>query len=314
MSVDVHSAINRIFQEFRTDMLGAFDQAPRIWPSFAMEIPSSSRSTLHAWLGNQATVKEWLGARKSNSLGTRTWEVLNREFELTFEFEANQIADDMSGLVASALMQARSSGVKFARHEDLLLAATLEAGLTSACWDGQNFFDGSHPVDVDGLTSGTYSNSLTSSPLTHANFNAALVAQRKFKLEDGSPMVPPGANLTLIVPPALELAASQILLVKNLTSAAAIGLFGTSGASENPLIGKASIVVNPYLTSDTRWYLGASDGIVKPLMLQRRSPLETSEIGPGSQLYFDKKKIQVGSNARYAASYTLPQLMITGNA
>lgn len=312
MSVNYEAAINRVFQEFRTDIIAAFNEAPRVWMKYAMVIPSSSRSTLHAWLANQAAVREWIGPRRAKSMGTRHWEVTNRQFELTYEFEVNQLRDDLSGLAAQAVAQARQMGVKFARHEDLLVAQTLEAGLTALCYDGQYFFDTDHPVDLEGITSGTFANSLPSSALTHKNFDTAYTKLHQFKLEDGSPMVPPGTKLNLIVPPALRNKAEQILIVKNLTPAAAIDLFNTTGASDNPLVGKAEIIENAYLTSDTRWYLTVDDGYMKPLMLQQRQGLEMMEQGIGSPIYFAEKKIQIGGDARYEASYTLPQLAITG--
>lgn len=306
MGVNVKAAANRVYQEFRTDFLRANDEAPRNWQGYAMEIPSRSRSTLHAWLANQAVVREWLGPRRARNMSTRTWEVVNRKWELTYEFERDQIEDDLDGLVSAALIEARRSGYKFARHEDLLVAATLEAGITALCWDGQFFFDTDHPIDIDGVTSGTYSNKLNLA-LSHANFQTALTTMLRWKNEDGSPMVQRG-SLALKVPPELELTAKQIVEIDQLTPAAAYGLFGTSGVSKNPLVGAAKLDVDQYLTDTTAWYLLASDGPVKPLMLQRRRPLEIVEEGEGSALYFEEEKIRIGSSARYTASYTLPQL------
>jgi phage major head subunit gpT-like protein len=314
MSVNVQVAINRIFQEFNTSLLQSFNDSPRVHPAYALEVPSSSRSTLHAWLGDQATVQEWFGKRKARSMGTRNWEIVNRNWELTYSFEANQIADDLSGLVAAAVMKARSNGVKWARHEDSLCASVLEAGPTSLCYDGQDFFSGFHPVDIEGITSGTFSNLNTSSPLTHANFNTAMVQMHNYKLEDGSPMVPPGTSLVLMVPPALRLKAMQIVTIPVLTAAATYGLYGTSGPSDNPFVGAAQIVENAYLTSDTTWYLIANDAGMKPILMQRRQGVETNELGPGSQLYFEEKKIQIGGDARYSCSYSFPQLAIQNTA
>jgi phage major head subunit gpT-like protein len=314
MSAKTVAAINRIYQEFKTDAIKEFDAAPRLWQEYAMEVPSSARSSLHAWLANQASVREWLGSRQAKGMSTRSWEVFNRKWELTYEFERDQIDDDLSGLMASAIMQARSLGEKFARHEDLLIAQALEAGLTSACFDGQNYFDTSHPVDIDGYTSGTFSNKLTTSALNHSNYNTALVKLMSFKNADGSPMVANLNGLLLMVPPALKLTAQQIVEVQSLTPASSIALFGTSGASQNPLYGSARVVVNPYLTSTTRYFLIAAGGMVKPVMLQRRRPLETQEIAEGSDLWFKEEKILIGGSARYAASYTLPQLAICADA
>lgn len=310
MAVDVQGAINRIFQQFDINRIKAFNEAPVVWSKYAMETTSSSRSTLLAWLGNQGVVREWLGSRVQNEMGTRSWEIINREWELSYTFKVNQIRDDLTGLIADAVMMARQNGAQWAQHEDLLCANTLEAGLTATCYDGQPFFDTAHPVDVDGITTGTYSNKL-SGVLTHANFNAALVQRSKFKLENGAPMIPPGSKLYLVVPPDLDLAADQILVVKNLSAAASYGLFGTAGMSENPLVGKAEKVVNAYLTSTTRWYLTTEYNGMKPIILQRRQGVEQQELGPGSQPYYDKKEIKIGGDARYAASYSLPPLAIT---
>lgn len=311
MSVNVQANINRVFQEFDTELLKSFDEAPVIWPSYAMEVPSSSRSTLHAWLGDQAVVREWLGKRKQNSMGTRFWEVVNRNWELTYGFEVNQIQDDLSGLTQSAVMRARSDGRKWARHQDLLIAQTLEAGITKNCYDGQAFFSTSHPNDIEGITAGVFSNLLTgANALSHAAFNTCMVNILGFKLEDGAPMVPAGSKFNLIVPPALKLAGTQIVKEASLTAAAAYGLYGTNGASNNPFVGAAELIVNQYLTSTTAWYLTVDDAGIKPLMFQRRQAVETNELGPGSQLYFDEKKVQIGMDARYEASYTFPQLAV----
>ncbi len=311
MSVNTQAAINRIYQEFDTTLLKSFDEAPVIWPAYAMEMPSSARSTIHAWLGDQAVVREWFGKRKLNSMGTRNWEVVNRNWELSYGFDVNQIADDLSGLTAAAVMRARSDGRKWARHQDLLVAATLEAGTSKNCYDGQAFFSTSHPNDIEGITSGTFSNLLTgSNALSHAAFNTAMVQMHSYKLEDGSPMVPPGSRFNLIVPPALRLAGLQIVKEASLTPAAAYGLYGTSGASDNPFVGAATLVENAFLTSTTAWYLTVDDAGIKPLVFQRRQGVEVNELGIGSQLYFDEKKVQIGMDARYEASYTFPQLAI----
>ena len=314
MSVDVRAEISRIFQEFNTTMMEAFDDAPRVWEAFGVEIPSSSRSTLHGWLADQAVVREWKGKRKLNSMGTRFWEVINRDWELSYSFEVNQIRDDLSGLVTAALMRARSDGKKWARHEDLLMATTLALGTSMPCFDGQFFFDTDHPVDPDGIVPGTFSNSLNLA-LTHAAFYTVLQTLETFLLEDGSPMVAPDAELTLVAPPALRPQAESILLVKNLTPAASFALFGTSGVSENPLFGRAKLLINPWLTqfSTTRWYVTAKDGDMRPLMMQRRQAVETNEQGVGSQLYFDEKKVSIGQDSRYEASYTFPQLAVTSS-
>ncbi len=312
MSLTVSAAANRIFQEFRTDFFQEFDRGLTLWRTFGMEIPVNSRSTLFAWIANQNAVREWIGPRQAKDMSTRTWEVFTRKFELTYGFTRDQIDDDLSGLMAQALMEARNQGKKWLRHEDLLMTSARTNGTTNDCWDGQPFYNGSHPIDPDGYTSGTFSNLITATPLTHAGAQTALARFRQFKNADGSPMFPFLDGLVCVVPTGLELQARQVFETKELTTAASYGLAGTGGMSENPLYGRAKVQVNPYLdtTSQTTWYMDVTSEPMKPYALLRRRPLEMKEEGPTSSLFFEEERIRIGSDARYDATFTLPQLSI----
>ncbi len=309
--INTESAINRVFQEYSTELLKELDAAPEVSSKYAMEVPSSSRSTLHGWLADQSSVKEWLGKRKVQTMGTRHWEVINRHFELTYGFDVNQISDDLSGLVAQAVMKARSNQSKWARHKDLLCAQALEAGTSVNCYDGQFFFDSDHPTDLEGITTGTFDNTI-SGALSFANAYVALKRLRSFKNSDGSPMVPPGTKLKLMHPPALMDSVDAILNTKQLTTAASYALFGNGGTSDNPLYDRMEPVENQYLTSDTAWYVIAEADGIKPVMFQRRQAIETREQGFGSRIYFEENKVEIGTDARYEASVTLPQLALRG--
>ncbi len=309
--INTESAINRVFQEYSTELIKELDAAPEVSSKYAMEVPSSSRSTLHGWLADQSSVKEWNGRRKVQSMGTRHLEVINRHFELTYGFDVNQIVDDLSGLVAQAVMKARSNQSKWARHKDLLCAQTLEAGVSTNCYDGQFLFDTDHPTDLEGLTSGTFDNTI-SGALGFTTLYTALKRQKGFKNSDGSPMVPPGTKLKLMYPSALMDTVDSILSTKSLTSAATYALFGTSGASDNPLYDKLEPVENQYLTSDTAWYVVAEADGIMPIMFQRRQAIETREQGYGSAIYYAENRVEVGTDARYEAAGTLPQLILRG--
>jgi phage major head subunit gpT-like protein len=69
--------------------------------------------------------------------------------------------------------------------------------------------------------------------------------------------------------------------------------------------------MNPYMNNEPGvWYLAAEDAGLRPIMLQRRQAVESQELGPGSQRYFDRKEYSIGQDARYECSYTHPQLML----
>lgn len=312
MSVAVTPAANRIFQEFDTEFIRALATSqPPVWRQFGMEVPSSSKSTLHAWLSDEAQVREWKGARVLNEMGTLSWEVFNRDWELSWKFKDQQIKDDLAGIVALAIQRARGYAAKWVRHEDSLMATIVQSGVSKPCYDGQNFFSASHPNDPLGIVSGTFQNYYTAKPLNHANLMFGLQKFQSIKLPDGSPWIGPGSKIKLVHEVSNIFNVKQ--LVKNgwLTPATAFALSGTSGPSENPLVGAADPVLNQYMNNENGvWYLAAEVDGLSPLMLQRRQDVESDEIGPGSQLFFEHKEYRIGQDARHDGSYTHPQLMM----
>lgn len=315
MSVTLNPALNRFYQEVRKDFDTSFAGVARLWTAFGMEVPSSSKSTIQAWLGDLPQVREWLGPRVAKSLGTRQWSITNRAWESTLELNRYDLDDDLDGTIAqAATVKVPAMAEEFGYHEDLLMAQTLESGLSANCYDGQTFFSTSHPYDVDGYTSGTFSNKLTTTALTAGNFGVARTQFLKFKRENGMPM--PGVQqLLLVVPPALETTARQIIQSDYLVPSAAFGAIGTGGASKNIFQGTAQLQVNQYLTSDTRWYLAAVGGRMKPMVFQRRQmPRLVRKDQDTDDNVVERNVYVYAADARYNASYGLPHLMVCADA
>lgn len=312
MSVVNNPAANRIYQQFDTEFIKALDGSPPpVWRNFGMEVPSSSKSTLHEWLSDEAQVREWKGSRVLNEMGTVVWEVFNRDWEISWKFKDQQIKDDLAGLVALAIQRARGYAAKWIRHEDTLMAQIVQAGVSKPCYDGQNFFSSSHPIDPLNIVSGTFPNYFTAKPLNHANLMFGLQKFLSIKQPDGSPWVGPGSKVKLVHEVSNMFAVKQLLTSGWLTPATAFALSGTSGPSENPLQGAATPALNQYMNNETGvWYLAAEVDGLSPTMLQKRQDVESDEIGPGSQLFFERKEYRIGQDARHEGSYTHPQLMM----
>lgn len=313
MAVNVKSAAQRVYQEWNKSLMaGRAAAPPPIHPAFSVEVPSGGKFTVHSWFLNQARPKRWSGKREFNNLSTQTWTVHNdEEYALDYEFERNELEDDIDGLVMNAVAAARSSGSKWAQQEDYLCALALEAGATSTCHDGQNFFDDAHPYDPDGIgTSGTFDNDLTLA-LNNGNLNDALDVFASIVAEDGMPILS-SEPVNLVVPVALRRDALDATYDGVVSTAAARGLFSANAPAPNLLSQAVKVVVNPYLNLDganpTAWYLTRGDGIVKPIMFQRRRALETYELGQDSEIFIMEKKIRFGGDARHKASYTKPSL------
>lgn len=114
-------------------------------------------------------------------------------------------------------------------------------------------------------------NAPTALPLTADNLDAAITAVTSRKDESGRPVVVPG--LVLVVPPALETAASRILNATEIEISDATT--GTKVRVGNYLRGKVTLVVDPWLTviatdnkAATRWFLLPTPSSPRPALAE----------------------------------------------
>lgn len=304
------ATLNRVYQNLDKSYQDAYKAVQKLYPSFTMEVPSSTRSNLYAWLGMLPQVREWIGERQAASIGTRTYELVNKHWELSFAIDKNDVEDNTFFSFSTVAGQI---GEQFAKHPDKLLASVIEAGLNDLCFDGQQFFDTDHPINPDSALAGTYSNKLTTSALTFANYATARTTMMSYKAEDGTPLAPP-TDLILMVPPALEMTAKQIVEAEWMSPTALYGEATSGAPSMNILRGSAKVLMNPYLSSDSRWYLLNVSSSIKPFVLQtRKAPQFVALDRPDDANVFAKKQFIYGSDARYAAGYTFPFLALTAD-
>lgn len=135
--------LSGIYRSFRTIFNGAFDGAPSHWPLLAMQVPSEGRSIDYKWLGDFPMLREWVGERLIRDLSAFHYEITNKDYEATIEVDRNDIEDDQIG-VYTPMIQGLAVAAK--QHPDILVFGLLKAGFSTACFDGQYFFDTEHPV------------------------------------------------------------------------------------------------------------------------------------------------------------------------
>ena len=297
----------KVFNEVQTD-----------WQKYATEIPSSTKQNAYAWLDllTDGGLREWIGERVRLNLSVRDYVLPNKLFERTLRVRRTDIEDDQYGVYNARVDRlARAAKV----WPELLLATLIEGGAasTALCYDGQPFFSASHPIDIDNPStsaSNLFSNyDASGKALTAANYSAARTAMMKLKGRDGTPL---GINpRLLVVPPALDITAREILKTSWMATATPAGVIAASVPSENVLSGTADIVVNRYLTSDTAWYLLDPEKEMMPFIFQLRSPPElTPRVSPDSEPVFNRDEFEWGIRARGAVGYTLPQFCYKGIA
>ncbi|MDT4802931.1 Mu-like prophage major head subunit gpT [compost metagenome] len=152
MAVTVSPAIlAALFQAYRAEFQKALDAALQTtqWAKVATLVPSTAAGNLYPWLGQFPMLREWIGERVLQNMATHGYAIQNRKFEGTVTIGRDLVEDDQAGVFLPMFAE---MGRAAAYHPESLVFELLKAGFTTACYDGQNFFDTEHPVypNVDG--------------------------------------------------------------------------------------------------------------------------------------------------------------------
>lgn len=274
---------------------GAASATP-FYPTLCTEIQSKGADEKYGMLGSMPGVREWLGDRQFKKLRAGDFTIANREWENSVEFEKNDIDDDRMGLAEGL---ASDFGAEAICHPDELLLEALVAGETTACFDGQYFFDTDHAWGV----SGSQDNDLSATAATDTTptaaefktaFNAARVKMLGYVNDHGKKLNRPvirGANKFLcLVPLEMQQAAEE-------GTAAAL----TTNGGTNVVIDKPEIVVCPALTDSTKFYTFLMEGTLKPFVFQKRRDIRPPTWKGADDPEF--KVLKMMTDARYNLGY-----------
>lgn len=144
--------LSALFTGYRSEYQRAFTDTPTDWQRIATEVPSSSSSNTYGWLGQFPAFREWVGDRVLRDMASHAYTVVNKKFESSVSVPRDAIEDDEIG-VYGPLFQEMGRAAR--AHPDELVFALLKAGLTTTCYDGQNFFDTDHPLYPNSDGTGT---------------------------------------------------------------------------------------------------------------------------------------------------------------
>lgn len=144
---------NNLIAALRPGFSAAFEKgkakAPGQWQQIATLMPSANASTTYGWLGQFPKLREWVGQRSVKSMQEHGYSLTNKLYESTVGVKRTDIEDDNLGIYTPLFEE---MGYAAATHPDELVFSLLGKGLSTLCYDGQNFFDTDHPVypEVDG--------------------------------------------------------------------------------------------------------------------------------------------------------------------
>lgn len=253
-----------------------------IYPQLTTEVPSTKSSEDYGWLWNTPDLKEWKDERAPKLLLENWFTLVNKDYEASIAVHRNTIKDDQYGQV-----KIRVQWMAYAAWKgyDRIFAEVIEAWSSTLCYDGQNFFDTDHAEGA----SWTQSNYEASGrALTVANAKIVYTNMTNFKDDQ---WLPAGVKPThVVVPEALRFAAEEIF-----------NPMGTGDTNVNTAMKwMCKVIVDPFFTDATRWYMVDLSQPVKPFIFQNRQPLEWSE---DLTSLFKRKEILYGVDWRFVFGY-----------
>jgi len=276
-----------IFTGFNVLFNKALTEVEPLYNNVATVTTSTTDTETYAWLGDIPGMREWVGDREIQNLSGSDYSIKNKPFELTVGVPREVVEDDKLGLYnTSVQMLGQSAAV----HPDELIFALLASGFTSKCYDGETFFADGHKVGKK-----TTSNKGTDKLSLEAYIAARSAMMSQTNSKGRALAIVPDL---LVVPPALEAAARDILVADYING------------TRNTMQGTAKLLVVPQLAGkDTAWYLLATSRPVKPLIFQERTkPQFVSMTAETDENVFYAKKFVYGVDYRGNAGFGFWQM------
>lgn len=132
-----------LFKAFNAAFNTGFRSAETYWQRVATAVPSTTKEEHYAWLGQFPKLREWIGDRQLKSMAAHDYSIINKKYEATIEVPRDDLDDDTYGVYTPLFQE---MGYSAATHPDELVFGLLALGISTLCYDGQNFFDADHPV------------------------------------------------------------------------------------------------------------------------------------------------------------------------
>ncbi len=267
----------------------AFEETVVNYPKIAMTVPSESRDTTYAWMGQIPMMREWIGAREIQNLMTYDYVIKNRNFELTTSIPVNDIADDQYGVYTPLMSE---MGFSAKKHPDVLTFDLLGKGFEEKGYDKVPFFSAKHPM---GKSKKVQSN-IGTKKLCATSYAEARAAMMTVKGENERTL-----NIVpdlLVVTPQNEAVARELLFADLIA--------GSSNVNKNT----CELLVVPELTDYAdQWYLFCTKRYVKPFVYQLREKpkLVCKNKETDDNVFFDDE-ILYGIKGRYNVGFGLWQL------
>lgn len=267
-------------------------------PGVSNLFQSNQESETYKWLGMSPQMREWIGGRQAKGFRSDGVTITNKTYEATLEVLLDEIRRDKTGQV---MVRVRELAQRTNSHWAKLLSELLIAGESTACYDGQFFFDTDHSEDDSGSQSNDIGLDITTAtaPTAGEAETAILNAMQAiigFKDNQGEPMNE-GAKAFLCMVPVPFMSSfagaigSEIIVDSSTSRTNRIMTLGSMGGFQ------VELAVNSRLTWTTKFALFRTDAETKALIRQEEEGVTVDALAEGSEEEFKNKRHLYGVKA-----------------
>lgn len=271
---------------------------------------SDQASETYNWIGQTPAMREWIGSRQAKGFTGQGVTILNKHYESTIEIQKKDARRDKSGQIRVRMSELADRGQT---HWASLLSALLINAPSTACYDGQYFFDTDHvdpgadyttaqdndiTVNISALPAAVHGS--TTAPSVEEMQQAILkgIAQMlAFKDDRGEPVNEGARRFLVKVPVGLYLVA--VAAVSTLTTAAL-----QQNLNPNLIAGlTVDVQMNARLTWTDSFAIFRTDSATKAFIRQTEQENELKAKAEGSEFEFDNDAWQFGIDGWRGVGY-----------
>lgn len=280
----------------------AMAQAPNVWENHVLKVPSDTPDEQHVWMGMTPVPREFVSGRSFQGMRDFTFNLTNKEYELSFIIDQNSVEDDKHGLINTRVSEA---ALVWSTFKDSLLATLIQDGdgtNQGNAYDGNTFFNATRTLGSSGTIDNIDTSNITTTTAptlleAQAAFTQARVLFWGYNDDQGRAGYATDAmnNMRLICDPQYEARFTEMNEAQ---------LTERGGDTNVFFKGKlASIDVLPYLTNaDVQIYFTVSTPTRAPFIYQERTPLQV-EVFTDSASVADNHGLKVLVRQRFRLGY-----------
>ena len=259
---------------------------------------SDQLSEDYKWLGQSPAMREWVGGRHAKGFSDNSLTIKNKHFEATLEIDVDDLRRDKTGQV---LIRIAELADRTNAHWASLLSTLIGNGDSTACYDGQFYFDTDH-TEGENTTNQSNDISVDISELPVTN-NGTVTAPSVGEIQQsimqgiqqilgfvdnqGEPLNENARNFMVFVPTSLWNVARTAVTMPLIDS-----------GESNVLVGTSDLNIMVHADARSSWTdefaVFRTDSSMPPFIRQEEKPVNISAIAEGSEHEFKNNEHQYG--------------------